>query len=212
MSIGFRIGRAMLLALAVVVFLGASHAAAGPITYAVTVDTSLVHGLGGALEFQYNSNVGDAAGQAVISSFHGGALSGSPLITGDASGTISPGPLTIHNTPGLNDVLQDFTFGNHFSFDVTLSGTGSFALTLWDGPTSAVLGGSASQLFAASPDGSALRIDVTESRSGITSGTVTHAAQVTATLLPEPSTLLLVGAAAAGLLGRRVLRAKGRTA
>jgi hypothetical protein len=73
-------------AIAALVLLSACSAAAGPITYLVTVDTSSVNGNSGFLDFQFNSDPTSQAASAAISSFNavGGTLGAGPL----------PGPLT----------------------------------------------------------------------------------------------------------------------
>src|SRR6266487_4434304 len=98
--------------IAVTAFLPLRQAAATPITYLVTVNTATISALAGQLDFQFNPGSGVLAAFVDISSFSstGGSLSGSPTLTGGASGNLTS---TVHidNSGGLNDYLQNFTFG-----------------------------------------------------------------------------------------------------
>jgi hypothetical protein len=119
---------------------------AGFITYHVLVDTSSITGTQGSLDFQFDaSDLTSQTATATLKNFTGGSLIGSPTFHGDASGTLFPGPAILNNTPAnlVNELIQDFNYGNSFSFDVTLSGDAlqnpnglpgsTFSLTLFDG-------------------------------------------------------------------------------
>jgi hypothetical protein len=184
----------------------------------VSVQTSPLSAQSGYLDFQFNPGDSSALpATASVSGFQsvGGTLAPTATLTGDASGSL-PGTVTLNNSTPFNDAFQGFTFGDSFSFTLTLSGpavdnpggtTGSaFALSLYaaDGIT---------PLLTTDPNGSVATIDLnangtatiyTFSESQTDS---THAATVTlAGAVPEPSalTLLAFAVACAGLI--KILR------
>ena len=104
-------------------FLLAAGLHAAPITYSVIVNTSSISGLSGNVDFQFNPGFGatDPA-FVVISMFSSnGTLAGSPVITGDATGTLPPA-VTIQNTTAFNDYSDVFLFGSFLSFLVRFDG------------------------------------------------------------------------------------------
>ena len=181
-----------------------SESAHADLVYNVIVDTSSLSMQSGFLDFQFNP--GDSTTEAATASVTlfqtvGGMLSQPASLTGDAAGSL-PGALTLDNGSAFNDVFQGFTFGESFSFKLTLSGpaidspggtTGSaFALSLYaaDGIT---------PLLTTDPNGSVATIDL--NANGTTSVYTfpqsltdnTPAATVTsASAVPEPSTLVLI--------------------
>jgi len=193
-------------AIAALVLLSACSAAAGPISYLVTVDTSSVNGNSGFLDFQFNSDPTSQAASAAISSFNavGGTLGAGPL----------PGPLTF-TIPGNNDNFQPFTYGTSFSFVLSLSGpalsspdgTGLgiiFGLGLYDGTLTAILTDQGSG-FAGTVE---VNSDGTTTATGFPIGSSVVSFQpIGATTTPEPGTTLLMGFGTAGLLMlRKILR------
>ena len=106
-------------------------AAASPITYDVTVDTSSIAGTAGSLDFQFNPGplVTQSASLQILSFSSGGTLTGSPALTGDVAGTLAT-TLTFDNGSGFNDYFGGFKFGQMLSFVMNLSGT---ALSAPDG-------------------------------------------------------------------------------
>jgi hypothetical protein len=207
------------LALALLLWIWPGSSRADMITYDVTVNTSSVSGTMGSLDFQFNpSGLGPDVLQAVISSFTGGTLVGSPTLNGDASGSLisPPSAVTLKDDTGLNEAIQDFNYGSAFSFKVTFSAlSGSlasanpgaqFSLTLYDGR-----GATGNQLLSSSdPSGAALLIDFNPNG-------VTNSSDVTAVPegpgpsgVPEPASILLAGLGAAGLASYRGLRKRAR--
>jgi len=96
---------------------------AGPVTYAVTVNTSSISGTVGSFDFNFNPGplVSQTASVQITTFTSNGTLQGGPTLTGDASGAL-PAPLTFDNGTAFNDYFQGFTFGSTLSFNVTLSG------------------------------------------------------------------------------------------
>ena len=113
-----------LLVLALVIF--AASSAFASTSYDVTIDTSYLNG-SGYLYLQYDS-INAAASTATVSSFtmDGGSLGAQDTTPGDivngsaVTGTL-PGKVTFANTNMVNDYNQALTFGNSFSFLLTLS-------------------------------------------------------------------------------------------
>ncbi len=191
-------------------------AQAGPVTWAVTVDTSSISGAAGSLDLNFNPGplVTQSATLQVTGFASDGSLTGSCACMGDVTGQL-PGSVTFDNGTGLNDYFQGFTFGTALSFNLTFSGP---ALTAPDG---AFTSGStfAFSLFSdsdgASPvltsdttDGFAFLIDVNTDGST----TPTNFSSVTALQqTPEPGSWLLVTPLAAWLL-RRGRRQSGASA
>jgi 3-phytase/alkaline phosphatase D len=190
-------------ALTLLAALGGARASADTMSFHVDVNTSppgVPAATLGSLEFQFASYLGTPPGFATLFNFTtDGTVVGPPTaFTGNVFGTLPPGPLTISETPTQSaDILQDFNFGSHFSFDVTMSTPGAFSMFLWDDR-----GGSGNPLLS-SPDpsaaGAALVISVDSN------GTPTFLTGPGVSV-PEPSSLALLALGAAGLLGRRLWR------
>jgi len=98
-------------------------ALADPVLEAVSVDTSILNGTSGSLDFNFNPGplVSQSASLQILNFSSDGTLAGSPSVTGDVSGTL-PGTLTFDNGTALNDYFEGFTFGNVLKFDVSLYG------------------------------------------------------------------------------------------
>ena len=117
---------------------------ATPIVYNVAVDTSVVQGSDGYVDFQFNVNGPSSLNASVeISNFISDAtLDSTSQADGGGSGVL-PGQLTIANSDSFNAILQGLTFGNFLGFDLSISGpavdnpvtgsdTSSFSLSLLD--------------------------------------------------------------------------------
>ena len=183
------------------------------VTYFVTVDTSPLNGTLGNLDLQFNTGGIDSRGASVtITNFLSDGLPASSAAhTGGASGTL-PGPVTIANSGGFNDLFQGFTFGNRFRFDATFTGvalsptpplptSGSvFALSLYNAAGT-------EPLLTTSPDGSLLHIAIHPGGSTSTTSFPDESGVVRATaVIPEPGTLCLLAAAAVPGMGLAVRR------
>ena len=193
-------------------------AAATPITYLVTVNTATISALAGQLDFQFNPGSGALAAFVDISSFSstGGSLSGSPTLTGGASGNLTS---TVHidNSGGLNDYLQNFTFGTALQFQVSFGGaalsspngtsTDTFGLALYDPSFNPQLNDGSQGDFIVTVD---VNTDgsTTPHLASSPAGLVT-VTQVVQTGVPEPSTwaLCVIGLAGIATWRRRRCRA-----
>jgi hypothetical protein len=99
-----------------------SGIAAADIAYTVTVNTASLSGTSGSLDFQLAPGNNVLPAVATVSNFDPLAGVGAGVLTGDANGSLNPGPLTLGNSNAFNDFFVDFTFGNSLSFIVTFSG------------------------------------------------------------------------------------------
>lgn len=120
-------------------------------TWYVNVDTSLLNGQTGYLDFQFLP--GDASAPpatASIAAFTttGTNVAASPALSGDVIGDLNS-TVILGNSQFFNDLLQGFTFGTNLSFSVNLdlpiaspdpmaSGT-AFSLWLYDASYNALL-------------------------------------------------------------------------
>jgi hypothetical protein len=88
----------------------ASMAAAAPITYDATVDTSSISGTAGSLDFEFNPGplVTQSASAQILNFSSNGMLAGSPMLTGDVSGAL-PGTVTFDNGAAFNDYFEGFS-------------------------------------------------------------------------------------------------------
>jgi hypothetical protein len=195
--------------------LAAAPARAASITYEVHVDTTALSGTDGYLDFQFNPGGLDAlAATATITGFNpfDATLIPPAILTGDASGEL-PADVTLGNSGGFNDYFHGLTFGNQFSFFLTLTGD---ALS----PASTPLSGTAfslllfdvdgfTPLLTVDPDGRLASLQIgpagavgvetfARAQGGDPAATVTEL-----TAVPEPTTLLLVASGAGAIALRR---------
>jgi len=109
--------------------LSASTTFADSVEYSITVNTSLLAGITGSLDFNFNPGllVTQGADLQILNFSSNGSLQNCASNvqgfcgTGDVSGTL-PGTVTFDNGTAFNDYFDGFTFGNALSFDVTLYG------------------------------------------------------------------------------------------
>ena len=192
--------------------LAVGMAAADPIAYLVTVDTSSIAGTAGSLDFQFNPGplASQAASVQVLDFNSDGTLASSPILTGNVSGTLAS-TVTFTNSTVYNDYFSGFLFGGTLSFVVSLLGP---ALTTPDGTSTSGSAFAFSMFSDADGTIPALTSDaingfaytVAVNLDGTTTPTVSSS-KLTAsvTTVPEPSSAWLFGA---GLLGLGILQFK----
>ncbi|MFN0122729.1 MAG: NF038129 family PEP-CTERM protein [Blastocatellia bacterium] len=197
------------------VLLAGSATRADPVSWLVTVNTTSLQGTGGYVNFQFNpGGAGAQPATVTIGNFTAPDATLAPVVErlGAVTGT-APGTVTLQNSAQLNDYFQGMTFGNGFSFTLTLSGLAidapggnvgsAFALALFGADQ-------LTPLLTLDPNGSLLTLFVN------TTGTITtltfpagaSAASVITlqqqgTAVPEPGALALLGT---GILGMAAAR------
>jgi hypothetical protein len=185
----------------------ASSASASSLSYIVTINTSAINGAAGYLDLQFNPGAlpGTQSATATVQGFTSDGTLGVPSLTGDVAGAL-PGTLSFDNQTVFNDDFQALVFGNTISFELTLSGaavTGpdgtstsgsSFGIGLWDGT-------GINPLLTSDPDGFVGIVDLNLDGSGTPSTfptdtggpTVVTLAPEATTVIPEPSSIVLIG-------------------
>jgi hypothetical protein len=93
----------------------AGVAAAGPL-YRVDIDTAAL-GSGTAFLDLYFLGLGNATDALATVTSLAGAFDGDAVLTGSVTGTV-PGPLAFSNANGGAELVQAITLGGHFGFDV----------------------------------------------------------------------------------------------
>jgi len=191
-----------LLQVTILAFLSSTFAMADVILD-VAVNTTPIEGVAGYLAFDFLGGTPVANNTATISGFTSDATLGAVTPSGDAAGTIFPGPGTLDDTNFFfNEFLQAVTYGTKISFTLDLTTSGSaipdnFALYLLDStqnpfPTSDPTG--ANSLFAINITGLGLTPDIYTS----SSATVTITAGGS-TAAPEPGSFWLAALAVLAL-------------
>jgi hypothetical protein len=179
---------------------------ATPVTYIVSVNTQSLAGTMGSLDFNFNPGpLVSQSAMVQILDFSGGAMAGSPVLTGVASGSL-PGTLALDNGTGFNDYFQEFTYGSTLTFDVYLYGP---ALSAPDGTSSSGSTFAFSLFSDAAGTVPALTTDVTDGFAYLVDVNLDGSTTVTNYLVnsaaaPEPSSEWFVGIALLTLFLRSV--------
>jgi hypothetical protein len=181
----------------------ASSLAMADLTYNVTLNTTPLNTTQGYLAFDFLQGSPVENNTATISSFTSDATLGTLTLSGDATGTISPGPGTLDDINNFfNEFLQQVTFGTTISFNLSLTTNGAptpdnFAFYLLDSSQFPIVTSDptgADSLFSIDITGPGLTPNV------YTSADATATVTPAGTAAPEPSTFWLVGISLAGLL------------
>ena len=169
----------------------AGYAAAGPL-YRVDIDTASL-GSGTAYLDLYFLGLGNATNALATVTSLAGAFDGDAVLTGSVTGTL-PGPLALSNANGGSELVQAITLGGHFGFDVSfLMDTGNvgtafgWALFTENGYLGA--DGDLGNLFLHPEAAQNQQVSV-----------VLVSPLASVTVIPEPSTLLLLLLAGSALL------------
>jgi hypothetical protein len=181
---------------------------AASISYQVDVNTSsLVGDADGpfSLDFQLNQGSGLATNTVTLSnfSFAGGSATGSPNLSGGATGSLGSSVILTDTTDPFNEFFQTFSAGTTaINFDVTL--TANVDPVIPDSFSMAILDSGLANITTTGLGDSLMLVNITASNltlSDVQTFTSTAPdAGVTVAVSPEPGTLyLLMGAA--GLIG-----------
>ena len=179
----------------------AGGAGASSVTYTANIDTSILAGTTGSVDFNFEPGpFGSRQATVQIVGFTGnGVPYGSATLTGEVSGSL-PGNLRFDNGTAYNDYFQSVRYGSLLSFDITLSGTAvgssdisssgsAFAFSLFSDTA-----GTMPTLTSDTADGYAITVDINSDGSATphnyTNGTVLLNSPMT--LTPEPSTWVTV--------------------
>ena len=111
------------LLLPMALFLSFCRPARADALVSIGVDTSSISGTIGSLDFNFNPGplISQLAMADILNFSSDGVLAGSPILTGDVSGTL-PSTVTFDNGGALNDYFDGFTFGSTLTFVVRLYG------------------------------------------------------------------------------------------
>jgi hypothetical protein len=194
------------------VLLAGTSPALATISYQVTVNTSSLSGTAGFLDFEFNPGGVSQSGFATVSNFvPSGALSNSPSITGNVTGTLPPA-ITITNSGAFNDFFVGFNYGASLSFLLTLGGPAI------DSPNGTSISGStfgfgmfASDGFTpeltSNADGFGFLVDVNLNGSTTVSNFITSTNSIQV-VVPEPGSIALTLLGLAGILYRAGARTR----
>lgn len=170
-------------------------------TYVVTVDTSLISGTSGSLDFNFTPGLfqTQSASSQMLGFTSDGVLAGSPELTGDVSGAL-PTIVTVDNETGYNDYFEGFTYSSTLSFDVSLYGPvlsspdgvaksgSSFAFSMFSDAA-----GTIPALTNDTIDGYAFIVNVNlDGSTTVIDYSNQATVRVPASITPEPENLLLV--------------------
>lgn len=196
-------------------------ASASPIVYDVVVNTSLIAGTAGSLDFNFNPGplVSQSASLQILNFTSSGSLDGAcPCGIGDVSGQL-PSTLTFDNGSSFNDYFDSFTFASALSFQVSLYGAAlsapdasstsgsAFAFSMFSNTA-----GTIPTLTSDSTNGFAftLNVNLDGTTSLVNSSAATSVFPETSTV-PEPDSMALAAIGAAIILMAGLFRPRCET-
>jgi hypothetical protein len=181
----------------------ASTLATAATTYDVTIDTTPLDTTQGYLAFDFLQGFPVEDNTVTISDFTTDATLGTLTPSGDATGTISPGPGTLDDINNFfNEFLQEVTFGTTISFNLSLTTNGA---PTPDNFSFYLLDSSQFPIITSDPSGADSLISIDITGPGLTPNVYTSA-DATATVTPagsstpEPGSFWLIGISLTGLL------------
>ena len=181
----------------------ASTLAMAATVYNVTIDTTPLSTTQGYLAFDFLQGAPIEDNSVTIFNFSTNATLGALTPTGDATGTISPGPGTLDDINNFfNEFLQEVTYGTTLSFNLSLTTNGA---STPDNFSFYLLNSSQFPIMTSDPTGDDSLISIDISGPDLTPNVYTSAdATATVTLAglstPEPSSFWLLGISLAALL------------